>query len=65
MIIINKAKYNILVGVGGPFVNSLVFGKNTITYLTQNILNYVVVTQNKNIITEIDYNKYIKILNNI
>jgi hypothetical protein len=47
------------------FVNSLVFGKNTITYLTQNILNLFVLQQNENIITEIDYNKYIEILNNI
>jgi hypothetical protein len=61
MVIINKAKYNILVGIGGPFVNSLVFGKNTITYLTQNILNDYVVTQNENIITEIDYNLFIKL----
>ena len=65
MTIINKAKYNILVGLGGPFVNSLIFGKNTITYLPTYILNYFNIKQTENIIIEPNFQQYIEILNNI
>jgi hypothetical protein len=65
MSIINNAKYNICVGCGGQFCNSLFFGNNTIVLWDSLLDVYKLSNELDNIVFHRDTNTFLNNLNNI
>jgi hypothetical protein len=61
--IIHNAEYNIVIGLGGHFVSSLVFSKGPVINYISNLFNFNFITKQDNITKE--FCEYIKIIDEI